>query len=161
MVFERAPYGSGIAIALLAVWLAAGCAESAGPGPDGAPSGLDATASASDAGTRPTDAEPEPEPDAAPRPLPDAAPATSCAGIRNCIVRCQLDTTCAQRCVDQAAAPARTGYQQIVTCSRQVCAADDINCRCERECQGGGECLDLVDGCRGVEEDLFCDELCM
>jgi hypothetical protein len=68
---------------------------------------------------------------------------------------------CARLCVDQAAATARTEYQTVSACSRRVCPTGDLNCRCEQECQGGGECLDIVDQCRQFGEDLFCDELCM
>jgi hypothetical protein len=143
---------AAILLALVAAGaIAASCGESPAPTP----------ASGSDAA--PADADPEPEPDAALRPIADAGPPTSCVAIRNCLVRCQADSACAQRCVDGASAPARTQYQSVVTCSRRVCATDDMNCRCEQECQGGGECLEIVDGCRGPElaEDLFCDELCM
>lgn len=83
-----------------------------------------------------------------------------CAEIRNCIVRCD-NAACAQSCVDQAPAAARTKYQEVTACSKQACAEDDVPCRCDRECFEGGACLNVVDECReGVEDDTFCDELC-
>jgi hypothetical protein len=144
-----------------ALLLASGCGEPARP--PAPPRNPDAAPAASDGSTRPVDAEPESEPDAAPRSVPDAGPPGSCVEIRNCIVRCETDATCAQRCVDQAPAAARAGHQAIGTCSRGVCQPTDINCRCEQECQGGGTCFDLVEECRGpgLAEDVFCDELCM
>jgi hypothetical protein len=169
---QRAPQGSGIesrerrplglsgptVLVAFALLLGPGCSSEPTPPRTG-----DAAAAATDARVPDAEPEPSPDPDAAPRPVPDAGPPMSCVAIRNCIVRCETDTTCAQRCVDQAAMSARTTYQRVVTCSRGVCAADDINCRCEQECQGGGACLDLVDECRGpsLGDDTFCDELCM
>jgi hypothetical protein len=174
MDLERAPRQSRTGLRshrllvplLAASCLVAGCGGPATPaGSPDAPSGLDAGPVASaDGGMLRADAEPEPDPqipDAAPRPVPDAGPPMSCVDIRNCIVRCDADGACAQRCVDQAPAAARSLHQRAVACSLEGCAADDINCRCERECYGGGACIDVVDECRAFTEDLFCDELCM
>lgn len=77
------------------------------------------------------------------------------------MVACGTDTTCAQRCVDSAAAAARAEYQKVDMCSRRYCQPSDINCRCEQECYTEGQCLIEVEGCRDFEQDLFCDELCM
>ena len=83
-----------------------------------------------------------------------------CGEIRNCVIRCS-GAACAQACVDQAPAAARTKYQVVVTCSKAGCAEDDTICRCNRECLEPGECVATVDECReGVEDDTFCDELC-
>jgi hypothetical protein len=83
-----------------------------------------------------------------------------CGEIRNCVIRCNTPA-CAQACVDQAPAEARTQYQAVVTCSKAGCAETDITCRCERECLEPGPCVPTVDECRdGVEEDTFCDEQC-
>jgi hypothetical protein len=83
-----------------------------------------------------------------------------CGEIRNCVVRCN-GAACAQACVDQAPAAARTKYQAVVTCSKAGCAEDDTVCRCNRECLEPGECVATVDECRDmVEDDTFCDELC-
>jgi hypothetical protein len=104
--------------------------------------------------------DPDPEPDAAALAPMDAGPPLTCVAIRNCVARCQADNACAQRCVTEAAAPARTSYEKVVICSRQACATAEIECRCEEECQGGGMCVDIVDECRAPGEDLFCDQLC-
>jgi hypothetical protein len=83
-----------------------------------------------------------------------------CGEIRNCVIRCS-GAACAQACVDQAPAAARTKYQAVVTCSKAGCAEDDTTCRCNRECLEPGECVPVVDECReGVEDDTYCDELC-
>jgi hypothetical protein len=83
-----------------------------------------------------------------------------CGEIRNCVVRC-TNAACAQACVDQAPAAARTKYQQVTTCSKAGCAENDVNCRCDRECLEPGACVPVVDECReGVEDDTFCDEQC-
>jgi hypothetical protein len=83
-----------------------------------------------------------------------------CGEIRNCVTRCNTPA-CAQGCVDQAPAAARTRYQAVTTCSKGGCAETDINCRCELECLEPGACVPVVDECReGVEDDTFCDEQC-
>jgi hypothetical protein len=83
-----------------------------------------------------------------------------CGEIRNCVTRCTTPA-CAQACVDQAPAEARTKYQAVTTCSKNGCAETDITCRCERECLEPGPCVPTVDECRnGVEDDTFCDEQC-
>lgn len=83
-----------------------------------------------------------------------------CGEVRNCVTRCNTPA-CAQACVDQAPAAARTKYQAVTTCSKGGCAETDINCRCELECLEPGACVPVVDECReGVEDDTFCDEQC-
>jgi hypothetical protein len=83
-----------------------------------------------------------------------------CGEIRNCVTRCTTPA-CAQACVDQAPAEARTKYQAVTTCSKNGCAETDITCRCDRECLEPGPCVPTVDECRnGVEDDTFCDEQC-
>ena len=90
---------------------------------------------------------------------PQGAPKL-CGEIRNCVIRCGTPA-CAQACVDQAPAAARTKYQAVTTCSKAGCAENDINCRCDRECLEPGQCVPVVDECReGVEDDTFCDEQC-
>ena len=155
---------------LAIAWATPGCGESA-PQPrldaaatirDSAPVGPDTAVAPS--GRDSADAEVDPEPDAGyPGPV-DAGPAMTCIAIRNCVVRCQTDSACAQRCVDQAAASGpRDPPESADVQPRGLCAADDMECRCEQECFGGGACLDLVDECGRTqgEEDLFCDGLCM
>jgi hypothetical protein len=184
---ERARAGSlsitwlaaAICVLLLAGSAVAGCGKASGPGAPATPegsSGRDGAApAATDAAVRPPDAplgpdgplppppvsSPGYDPDAGPRIRPDSGPPKSCAEIRTCVAFCEQDMACAGRCVDQATAAARTEYQTVTTCSRRVCPTGDINCRCEQECQGGGECLDIVDQCRQFGDDVFCDELCM
>jgi hypothetical protein len=93
--------------------------------------------------------------------LETAPPPTTCASLRNCVTACLTDTACQQRCIDAAPASARTDYAMVTTCSKMGCPDfNDISCRCQRECMGDGACADLVDGCRGFEDDTFCDKTC-
>src|SRR5688572_1531424 len=89
-----------------------------------------------------------------------------CVDIRNCVVRCQEDQACAQRCVAVAPNAARMAYQAVRTCSMPACPTGDRACLCKQECldePGGGQCIPLVDECRangGTADDTLCDELC-
>jgi hypothetical protein len=80
-----------------------------------------------------------------------------CRGLRNCVHACDKDTACASKCVSQAPAAAQTLYKMIQTCSMQACPDRDLSCRCENECQGGGQCDPLVDQCNEGNPDDFCD----
>lgn len=90
-----------------------------------------------------------------------AKPPDNCANLRNCVTSCKHDSACEQRCVAAAPAAVRTEYATVTTCSAKTCTSDDELCRCPIECNGGGECTDLVDACRGFElDDFFCDQNC-
>jgi hypothetical protein len=82
-----------------------------------------------------------------------------CRGLRNCVHACDKDTACASKCVSQAPAAAQSQYRMIQTCSAQACPDKDLSCRCENECQGGGQCADLVDECNQGNPDDFCDPM--
>jgi hypothetical protein len=164
----RTIFGRVACSILVASALQPGCGSSSPPArPDAtaAPAVTDAGPGTADAPalppimTPPVPPNPGEPPDAIRR--ADGPPPQTCGAIRNCVVVCATDSACAQRCIDSAAAAARTDYQKVVTCSRQYCQPNDINCRCEQECYTEGMCLESVDGCRDFELDLFCDELCM
>jgi hypothetical protein len=91
----------------------------------------------------------------------DANPALmapkDCRGLRNCVDACDKDTACAMRCVSSAPATARDLYMMIQTCSKMACPQQDLSCRCDNECFGGGQCTELVDKCNGADPDNFCD----
>lgn len=88
-------------------------------------------------------------------------PPTTCASLRNCITRCTTDTTCQQRCLDAAPPAARTRYAPIAACSKMGCPDfSDDGCRCERECMADGACSLMVDECRELEDDVYCDGTC-
>ena len=92
---------------------------------------------------------------------PDANPATTaptdCRGILVCVFACGQDAACASRCASTAPADARTLYDKIRACSVKSCPTQDISCRCDNECYGGGDCTDLVDECDMSNPDKFCD----
>jgi hypothetical protein len=91
-------------------------------------------------------------------PPPAAAmPPKDCRGLRNCIHACDKDTTCATRCVSTAPAAARALHEMIRACSAQACPDQDISCRCEQECQGGGLCAEMVDLCNDGDPDDYCN----
>jgi hypothetical protein len=80
-----------------------------------------------------------------------------CRGLLNCVHACDKDSACATRCVSQAPAAAQALYKMIQMCSTQACPDHDLSCRCENECQGGGQCADMVDQCDQGNPDDFCD----
>ncbi|HEY0709070.1 MAG TPA: hypothetical protein VGG33_19835 [Polyangia bacterium] len=90
----------------------------------------------------------------------DLAPATTCAGLRNCLTACQDDAACKQGCMNRATSAAKTSHMPVQMCSAAACDENDVLCRCPLECNGGGECEEVVEVCRGFETDFFCDELC-
>jgi hypothetical protein len=93
--------------------------------------------------------------------VPDAFQApTSCREIRSCAFQCGEDRTCAARCVSTAPSAARQLYDQAQACSQQVCPTQDIECRCDQECFGGGACHEIVDECDEAISDPFCDGPC-
>jgi hypothetical protein len=86
---------------------------------------------------------------------------TTCSGLRNCVFRCAMDAACRQKCVDQAPSGVRAAYMAVTACSLKGCPDfNDINCRCQRECMGDGECTELVDGCKDFDTDEFCELTC-
>jgi hypothetical protein len=96
----------------------------------------------------------------------DASPATmvprDCLGLRECVYACARDTACAARCVSGAPRAAQDLYNMIRTCSLANCplmpdGTQDVACRCENECYGGGPCSDMVTQCLGDKTDTFCD----
>jgi hypothetical protein len=82
-----------------------------------------------------------------------------CRGLLNCVHACDKDTTCASKCVTQAPAAAQALYKMIQMCSMQACPDHDPSCRCENECQGGGQCAEMVDECNQGVPDDFCDPM--
>jgi hypothetical protein len=92
---------------------------------------------------------------------PDASAAPrSCRDIRVCVFACGADQGCAARCESSAPAVARLLHEQSQMCSLRVCPEQDIECRCDQECHGGGACTDLVDECDEAISDPFCDGPC-
>ena len=164
---------------LACVLIAGACSSKDSPGTDGSAGvgggggrggtgGSGGTTGGTGAGERPGGRAGRPAAPAGARTARAASsrPATStgapqlCGEVRNCVTRCNTPA-CAQACVDQAPAAARTKYQAVTTCSKGGCAETDINCRCDRECLEPGACVPVVDECReGVEDDTFCDEQC-
>ena len=84
----------------------------------------------------------------------------SCGTLRECISKCTTDAACKQHCRDTAPAEAKTAYALVETCSLKSCPDGDEVCRCQAECIGGGECTDVVDTCRALDDDTFCDVTC-
>jgi hypothetical protein len=80
-----------------------------------------------------------------------------CRSLLNCIHACDKDKTCAGKCVSSAPAAAQSLYKMIQMCSLRACPDQDLSCRCENECQGGGQCADMVDECDQGNPDDFCD----
>jgi hypothetical protein len=91
----------------------------------------------------------------------DAGPAAmaprDCRGLRNCVDACASDSACAMRCVSTAPAVAQALYQMVRTCSMQACPTQEVSCRCDHECYGGGQCESLVEQCDLADPDTFCD----
>jgi hypothetical protein len=91
---------------------------------------------------------------------PASMPPKSCRDIRNCVEACDADKACAMRCVSTAPTAAQSLYQMVTMCSAQACPKQDMSCRCDQECFGGGACMDVVDQCNNsAEPDNFCDPM--
>jgi hypothetical protein len=112
-------------------------------------------AARADAG-KPTDGAKTPDLASAEAPI---AP-TTCREIRVCVYDCGEDLDCAARCASSATTAARALYQQGRACSMQACPDQDVECRCDQECHGLGQCTDIFDECDDAASDPFCDHPC-
>jgi hypothetical protein len=139
---------AGYLSAVLALGLWAACVSNQAS-PDAASGHHDGAAAADSAGPDVT-------------PVADAPPTpTSCQTLRSCVYACRTDKACVARCIASAPAAARQQYDQANACSLQACPnQDDIDCRCNAECLGGGECTQVVDECDNSASDPFCDTQC-